>query len=138
MSVELFSNLLWLAISSLLIGFWLRHRNRWTDDSLRSGIVLQLIALALLIVVLLPVVSITDDLQACAMPAESEHLSRRSDLQTIADLSLHSFTALVAVIIPFSVPQRTQILARLSLPARSQSPCTGYLCIMGIRPPPAV
>jgi hypothetical protein len=94
--VELFFNLLWLALSSLILSFWLLRRNRWADDSLRSGVAVQLIAVALLIVVLLPVVSLTDDLQACTMPAESEHLSRRGDFQTIADFSLHAVSVMIA------------------------------------------
>lgn len=136
--MELFFNLLWLALSSLLLGLWLLRRNRWTDDSLRSSVGIQLIALALLIVVLLPVVSLTDDLQACTMPAESEHLSRRSDFQTIADFSLNAVSVVIAGLVPFNTSLQPQTVAWLSFPAEKETPSAGYLRILGSRPPPAV
>jgi hypothetical protein len=136
--VELFSNVLWLALSCLLLGFWLMGRNRWADASLRSSVTVQLVALALLIVVLLPVVSLTDDLQACTMPAESEHLSRRGDFQTIADFTLHTVSVVIAGLVPFSASPRAETFAWLSLPAETESPSAGYLRILGTRPPPAV
>jgi hypothetical protein len=136
--VELFFNLLWLALSSLLLGLWLLRRNRWTDDSLRSSVGIQLIALALLIVVLLPVVSLTDDLQACTMPAESEHLSRRSDFQTIADLSLHTLSVVIAGFVPFDTSPEPHTFAWLLFPVEKETPSAGYLRILGSRPPPIV
>lgn len=134
--MELLFNLLWLALSCLLVGFWLLLRNRWTDDSLRSSIGIQLVALGLLIVVLLPVVSLTDDLQACTVPAESEHFARRSDFQAIGDLALHAVSIAIAGWLTFSSAPRAQALAWLSLPAQKDSPCAGYLRILGTRPPP--
>lgn len=136
--MELFSNLLWIVLSSFLLSIWLLRRNQWEDESLRSRVPLQIIALALLIVVLLPVVSLTDDLQACTMPAESDHLSRRSDFQAIADFSLHPFSFLVVASIPFQVSPPSRTLARLPIPAKTDTPCAEYLRILGSRPPPAV
>lgn len=136
--MELFFNLLWLALSGVLLGVWLVRRDRWADDSLRSTVGVQLVALALLIVVLLPVVSLTDDLQARTMPAESEHLLRRGDFQTIADLTLHTVSLVITGLVPFSLSPRPQILALLFFPAKTESPSAGYLRILGTRPPPAV
>jgi hypothetical protein len=136
--VELLFNLLWLALSCLLLGFWLLGRSRWADDSLRSSVGVQLIALAVLIIVLLPVVSLTDDLQARTMPAESEHLSRRSDFQTIADFTLHAIPLAIAGLVSFNPAPHPRTFARLSFPAEIESPCAGYLRILGTRPPPAV
>jgi hypothetical protein len=135
--VEIFSNLLWLALSSLFLGFWLFHRHSWADEPLRSSASVQFIALALLIVVLLPVVSLTDDLQACTMPAETEHLSRRGDFQAVADFSLHAVSVVVAGLFSFDAAPGPQTFAWLSLPADSQVPCIGYLCTLGNRSPPA-
>lgn len=98
---------------------------------------MQFIALALLIVVLLPVVSLTDDLQTCAMPAESEHLSRRSDFQTIADFMLPAVSVVIAELFSFDTTPRPQGFAWLSLPAENEAPCAGYLRTLGTRPPPA-
>jgi hypothetical protein len=136
--VELFFNLLWLALSFLLLGFWLLRKNRWADDSLRRSIAVQFIALALLIVVLLPVVSLTDDLQACTVPAESEHLSRRSDFQAFADLSLHAISVVIAGLPALVAPHEPQTLAWLSLPTEKEPLCVRYLRTLGTRPPPTV
>ena len=136
--MELFFNLLWLALSSLILSFWLLRRNRWADDSLRSSVAVQLIAVALLIVVLLPVVSLTDDLQACTMPAESEHLSRRGDFQMIADFFLHAVSVVIAGWVSLDSSPQPQTLAWLSLPAEKETTSAGYLRILGSRPPPAV
>jgi hypothetical protein len=137
-SVELFSNLLWMMLSSMLLGFWLIGRNNWTDESTRCALSVQIIALALLVVVLFPVVSLTDDLQACPMPAESEHLSRRSDFHNIADLALHAISITIAGLIPIDASASAPTFAMSSLPAGKESPCAGYLRILGNRPPPAV
>lgn len=136
--MEIFFNLLWLALSSLLLGLWLFHRGHSADESLRSRAGVQFIALALLIVVLLPVVSLTDDLQACTMPAESEHLSRRGDLQAVADFTLHAVSVVVAGLFAFDTTPNPQTFARLSLPAENETPCAGYLRTLGTRPPPAI
>lgn len=136
--MELFFNLSWVVLSSLLLGFWLLCRNSWTDESTRYAVSVQIVALALLIVVLLPVVSLTDDLQACAVPAESEHLSRRSDFQNCADLALHAISVTISGLIPIRVSARAQSFTRLPHPAKNESPYAGYLRILGTRPPPAV
>lgn len=133
--MELFSNLLWLALSSLLLVLWVLHRKRGSDESRHSSIGIQFIALALLIVILLPVVSLTDDLQACTLPAESEHLSRRSDFQTIPDFSQPAISVVVAGVIPFNSAS-PQTSAWLSLPLEKEAPFAGYLRILGTRPPP--
>lgn len=135
--MEIFSNLLWLALSSLFLGFWLFHRHSWADESLRSSAGVQFIALALLIVVLLPVVSLTDDLRACTMPAESEHLSRRSDFQSIADFTLNTASVVIAGSFSFDITTNSQTFARLTMPAEIETPFAGYLRILGNRPPPA-
>jgi hypothetical protein len=135
--VEIFSNLFWLALSFLFLGFWLLHRRRSADESQRSSASVQFIALVLLIVILLPVVSLTDDLQACTMPAESEHLSRRSDFQTVADFTQPSISVVIAGLLSFDTTPKSQTFAWLSLPAEHETPCAGYLRTLGTRPPPA-
>ena len=71
---------------------------------------LQLIALAMLAVILLPVISLTDDLQAKITPAESEHFSRRGDVQPATNPFLHRPPAALAPPVarpgvpPFAMP----------------------------------
>lgn len=135
--VEIFFNLLWLALSSLLLGLWLFHGHSWAYESQHSSASMQFIALALLIVVLLPVVSLTDDLQACTTPAESEHLARRGDFQAIADFTLHAVSAVIAGWYSFEITSNPQTFAWLSMPVETETPCAGYLRTLGTRPPPA-
>jgi hypothetical protein len=90
--VELIFNLLWLTLSAGIFGFWIWSQRRWADRSLRATTRIQIMALAVLIVILLPVVSLTDDLQASAAPAEMEHLIRRIDLHHSLDASLQAIS----------------------------------------------
>ena len=98
---------------------------------------MQIVALALLIVILLPVVSLTDDLQACTAPAEAEHLERRVDLHINADTSLHAASIVVAAYLAVEQASRLQGLAYLHPAMATKAPSSGYLRIAGSRPPPA-
>src|SRR5579863_10444621 len=77
--VELLSNLSWVAVAASLWALWLARRRQTSRTSLLPGIGLQLTALAMLSTVLLPVISLTDDLQASHNPAEVERVCGRSD-----------------------------------------------------------
>lgn len=135
--MELIFNLLWLAISALIVGIWLLHHVRGTD-LVRHSIGVQLIALALLIVILLPVVSLTDDLHAPALLMESGQLWRRGDFQTIGDLAMHVISIAIAGLALAHVAPRRRTVTWLAFPDRSSHPSAEYLCILGTRPPPAV
>lgn len=135
--MELLFNLLWLAIAALLVGLWLLRTARATDP-VRHGIGVQLIALALVVVILLPVVSLTDDLHATALLAESDHVFRRSDFQAVGDLALHLLSVAIAAVTLFNISSRSRTLAWLSFPANKAASRAGYLHILGSRPPPAV
>jgi hypothetical protein len=131
--VELFLNLVWIATSVCLIAGWLwsTHRSRlefqWTP----------LIALAVLIVVLFPVISITDDMLAMSTPAELEHMMRCSEapLEPVAILGLMWVLAAIAMAVlemaasylSFRIRPRTSV-ARLLV---------GFVRASGVRPPPS-
>ena len=136
--MELVFNLLWLAISALIVGLWLLHTARGGHSPVRHSIGVQLIALALLIIILLPVVSLTDDLHATALLAESDHLCRRVDFQVIGDLALHFLAAATASVTLLNISPRSRTLAWLSFPMNKATSCAGYLRILGTRPPPAL
>lgn len=94
--MEIFFNLLWAAIAAMLFGAWfasVRHNRH----SILPSIELQLITLAMLALILLPVISLTDDLQANTNPAETEHFSRRSDVHPSLDRQPHSLPLAVLV-----------------------------------------
>jgi len=70
--VELFLNLAGVFVAVVLVGLWLRWSTREGFDR-RTKIV----ALALLILILFPVISVTDDLVAAQNPAETDSCVRR-------------------------------------------------------------
>src|SRR5271170_6544363 len=124
--VELLFNLLWVGISTGLLGLWLSGRRRRTDDAPRHGARMQIAALAVLILILFPVVSLTDDLQACTAPAEAEHLMRRGDLQTHADSSLHTAWIVVAALLTFHQASGFQAISHLSPSIEVVTPSKHY------------
>lgn len=135
--MELFFNLLWVATSLLIIGSWLVCTARGVDP-VRHSIGVQLIALALLIIILLPVVSLTDDLHATALLAESDHLWRRCDFQALGDFALHAISVAIVGFTLLNIAPQRQTVAWLAIPDRRPDSCAGYLRILGTRPPPAV
>jgi hypothetical protein len=87
--VEIFFNLVWVAVTVALIAAWCRAPRHPHFASLRPAVAVQLIALAVLAAILLPVISLTYDLQASVNPAETEHLSRRPALQGSPEQQSH-------------------------------------------------
>lgn len=136
--VELVFNLLWLSLSAALVFFWaVRQRGR-TGKSLRCDTRMQIVALAMLIVILLPVVSLTDDLQTHTTPAEAEHLGRRVDLQINADTGMHAASIAITALLAVEQASRLQTLAYLHPTMTAATPHEGYLRTAGIRPPPSL
>jgi hypothetical protein len=73
--VELFLNLAWLAVAVTILGMWL-HRADRSDPHRR----LQLIAIVVLIAILFPVISVSDDLLAIQSASETDNYLRRDHL----------------------------------------------------------
>ncbi len=70
--MELVLNLAWCLLATLMFCLWLRCASR-TCDNRR----MQFVALAVLLLILFPVISVTDDLQALQNPAETDSCQRR-------------------------------------------------------------
>jgi len=68
--MELLCNLVWVAVTVALWSSWLVRRRQARTASILPAIAVQLISLAALTAILLPAISITDDLQASNNPAE--------------------------------------------------------------------
>lgn len=83
--MEALFNLAWVAVTFALFAMWLAITRTRRKDSLLPPVGVQLIAIAMLAVILLPVISLSDDLQAAPTLAESEHLNRRADCQPTQD-----------------------------------------------------
>ena len=132
--MELFLNVVWLSVSILMVIFCGRS-NRQGDTKLSwsAGV-----ALCLLLVLLFPVISMTDDLQALTAPAEVEHMMRRQHdapslhvggtmLDAIALLSLALIGIALPTICSICVGTRGYVTALLA----------GSVRAFGVRPPPA-
>jgi hypothetical protein len=128
--VELFLNLAGALVAIGLIGLWIRVTPATGAGSKRTT---QLVALALLILILFPVISVTDDLIAVQNPAETDSLQRRN----LEVSNLHA--AILSAAIPlaaFRLPPPV-VLA----PARPQAlpiplPIAPALTTIENRPPP--
>jgi hypothetical protein len=132
--MELFLNLVWLTLSAALVWSYVA----FAPHQLKSRKTVAIIALALLILVLLPAISMTDDLAAINNPAETDHLFRRDR----ATLLLHSDISVVAV-----VPLLIDIFAiavaltsgeKLRLYSLPSVLLDGAVRALGVRPPPSV
>jgi hypothetical protein len=128
--MELVLNLGWVLLATLLFCVWLRSASP-TSANRR----LQLISLAILILILFPVVSVTDDLQTAQYPAIVDTSQRRDHVCSIP----HSiFPAVVALPPPVFAGICYGIL-RTAAPASLPAPLGDYpaLAPIQIRPPPA-
>ena len=105
--MELLLNLAWVLLATLMVCSWLLIAP--TPDTDRR---MQVVALALLILILFPVISVTDDLQASMNPAEADCCLRRdyacatphSTCPPVAALPLPAFAELSFGILRFASP----------------------------------
>lgn len=133
--MELLFNLLWVALSAGLIGLWLLSRGQWRGDASHPNSHMQIAALAMVIVILLPVVSLTDDLLACTAPTEVEHLVRR-DLLDHVDNDLHAASIVTAVLVSLQNASGLPTISKLTPAVDIGTPREEFLNIVGNRPPP--
>ena len=89
MGMEFVLNFAWVLLAALMFCLWLRFASR-TGVSPQ----LQFVALAVLLLILFPVISVTDDLQAAQNPAEADCLVRRN----------HGCATLHTMLPPIAVP----------------------------------
>jgi hypothetical protein len=88
--MELALNLAWIVLTALMVGLWVRFAPH--EGSSRRG---QLVALALVILILFPVISVTDDLMTAQNPAETDCCQRKGHVCAIAQHTLHPSAALI-------------------------------------------
>lgn len=72
--MEVLLNLAWAASAIALVTFWLRAGSR--PDCARRR---QIVAIAILIAILFPVISVSDDLMAIQCPSETNNTLRRDN-----------------------------------------------------------
>ena len=135
--MELLSNLVWVAVALALCGVWLTQWHRTRGRLARRDRGLQLAALALVTVILLPVISVSDDLQACHNPAEVERSCIRNDQHQLQPEAVPQAPSALAFVIGSLFVSSPQIIAFLGLPAPPRSERLAYVGLLASRPPPA-
>lgn len=135
--MELLFNLIWAAVIVALWALWAGGRRSRRKASLRPAIGAQLIALAMLSLILLPAISITDDLQAYHNPAEVQRTYDRNDRYSLLAKSAHSLPAAWALIAFSLNPQPLRTIAFLN--AGEANPRQQFVHIHTVwsRPPPS-
>jgi hypothetical protein len=134
--VELFLNLLWFSVSVSVVVLWTRAirlghtRINWST----------LAALALLLLLLLPVISMTDDLVAMAAPLEDEHPVRRGEMPLLHldQIPAASFDAIaIAALLLFGLAFLATRLSRLIPVSYPETQRAGFARAGAVRPPPS-
>ena len=132
--MEFLFNLVWVLLSVALVFRWLRAEVH--DGSFRSNWKLRAIALVLIIFVLLPAVSLTDDLQANARIAESEHIARR--LELLVSGELQSLEASLIPILAVAIHPLFASSQRIFCEDAGKREQAGIKQLLDTRPPPAL
>jgi hypothetical protein len=130
--MELALNLAWALLAAVTIGLW-------TLDARREGASrrVQFFALALILLILLPVISVTDDLLAAQNPAETDayKVSLRRGHGAAGPHCIFPPAALPAPVFAGVAVAWPGFAARISTPARAvDSPARASI---QSRPPPA-
>jgi hypothetical protein len=134
--VETFFNLAWIAISLALGIVWLTGYRRSGHKVSMSTLRVQCIALGVLILILLPVVSLSDDMQTMMATSEMEHVSRRIDVLPVQEQPAQLPLPLLGFLnIHVSFHLRT--FAQLEPVYAGMRTLEGFLRQMANRPPPA-
>ena len=95
----------------------------------------QLVALALLLIILFPAISLSDDLQACTTPVEVEHLARQ-DHQFLGDYSPQAVPVTLVMLVTGLEPAYFQRAGFLGNEESTHREVTGYSRSLANRPPP--
>lgn len=140
--MEFLLNFVWFVVSLFLLGLWTRNRLCHTTPPrpgrppLLPGSGTQLVALVLLIAILFPVISLTDDLMMSATLAETEHAQRLDLLHDGVSPLPHALPGVLAALALAQAPARP---ARHELvPSDPASPAhsIGFYRPVESRPPP--
>lgn len=128
--METILNLTWLMLAFVLVRLWLWYAPQ--DGASRRT---QISALAMLIVILFPVISVTDDLWSIQYAAEPDTSLRRDHLAS----NPHSIFPAAVALPEFAEAEPDFTCGRLEAPLQSPLIATGNPCLTSIenRPPPA-
>ena len=127
--MELILNLAWALSAVAILCIWLRYA-RLAGASRRT----QMVALAVLILILFPVISVTDDLQAMQNPAETDSCLRRVH----AVSSPHSILAAPGTLPPPVLAELSFGVLQVGMLGSRPTPAASHPALQPIqnRPPP--
>jgi hypothetical protein len=128
--MELSLNIAWMLLATAMVLLWL-HFGLYDGSSRRS----QLIALAILVMIVFPVISVSDDLQALQNPAEADCYVRRDHVVT----SAHSILPAAANLPLATVAELPLGVLRVAAPGHQPVRVAYHpgLAAIDNRPPPA-
>jgi hypothetical protein len=133
--MELFLNIACFVLSASLAIFWIKGLSNDPVGSNQLDRKLQLVALAMLIIILFPAISMTDDMRAMST-ADIERVTRSADLlpnsDQPADVVVPPDTELFSSRHLFNM----QTFARIELSIENVRPQGGSIREMANRPPP--
>lgn len=104
--MEIFLNLAWLVVALLSVGLWLRFEHR-TGKERR----LPMIALVMLLLILFPVISVSDDLWSIQNPAETDASQRRDHIAPCPHCLLHVIATPLASLLTLFRPETEYVSA---------------------------
>jgi len=128
--MELFLNFAWAAMAIVIVSYWLSLDGR--DQGERR---MSLVALVMLIVILFPVISVSDDLWSLQNPAETDTCQRRDHLASFP----HSIFPAVAAPPQDQCAVRTAGFQRFASPIMLPKPAIDNPALEAVqnRPPPS-
>ena len=133
--METFLNLAWGLLAALMVCLWPRFAPRTGPDERMKDRRVQFVALAVLLLILFPVISVTDDLQATQNPAETDSSLRKDHIAVSPHSILPAVAALPLGIFAGLLSGLPRFTGTRNLPV----PAIDYPALASIqsRPPPA-
>lgn len=128
--METFLNFVWMLLAAVIVWLWLRYAPSY-GASRRT----QIAALAMLIAILFPVISVTDDLLSLQNPAELDCCVRRNHAASCP----HTIFPAAAALLPPDFAKPSFGFLRLVSPTSFPVPAVDNPALSSIRnrPPPA-
>jgi hypothetical protein len=127
--VEILLNLAWAALALLMVCLWLRIGDRPAADRR------QIVAIVVLVAILFPVISVSDDLMTVQNATEQDGSQRRGHLAPPIAHTILPFAAIVSVLVLDAGFGSVRFLSTRNLPL----PSVEHPELIGIenRPPPS-
>ncbi len=136
--MELLLNLCWLGLTSVAFGLWLAGRRRGASPDPRRAVALEFLALAAAALLLFPVISLSDDLQAEPVMAEGRALSAPTAKNWGNDrIRLIPARAATPALAAFALSFTASCLVGCAPDGHSLTPRPGFVRWSDVRGPPS-